>query len=88
MADHLPVFEKYARALETGDLRVINRALQGLAEETGHPEITNFRIAQEFIADEAVRVMVPGGAGAVADREAINQNLLAQNGTGSVRRCG
>jgi hypothetical protein len=77
LADHLPLFEKYARALATGDIRVINRALQTLSEETGHPEITNFEIAQEFIADEAVRVMVPQGSGALADREAMKANLKA-----------
>jgi Phage tail lysozyme len=78
LADHLPLFEKYARALETGDVKVINRMLQSLSEETGHPEITNFKLAQEFIADETVKVLVSGsGAGALADREALKARLMA-----------
>jgi len=77
LADHLPLFEKYAKALETHDIPRINQALQTLSRETGHPEITNYQIAQEFIADEAVREMVPGGAGALADREAMKTNLKA-----------
>jgi hypothetical protein len=78
LADHLPLFEKYAHALETGDVRLVNRALQTLAEETGHPDITNYQLAAEFIADEAVKVMVPGGGGgALADREAMKRQLRA-----------
>ena len=48
------------------NIHIINGALQSLAEETGHPNITNYKIASEFIADEAVRVMVPTGSAALA----------------------
>ena len=33
LADHLPLFEKYARALDTGDVRVINRAFRDTRRE-------------------------------------------------------
>jgi len=49
LADHLPLFEKYASALETGDVRLVNRALQALSEETGHPDITNYELASESL---------------------------------------
>lgn len=79
LADHLPLFEKYAKALQTGDTRIANAALQELQRQTGDDAITNFEIARDFVADEAVRVMVPGGgAGAVADREAAKNNLIAR----------
>jgi hypothetical protein len=78
LAGHLPLFEKYARALQTGDVRVINRMLQSLSEQSGHPEITNYDLAQEFISDETVKVLVSGsGAGALADREALKSKLRA-----------
>lgn len=79
LADHLPLFERYAAALQTGNVQAINAALQRIQEATGRSEITNFNIARDFIADEAVRVMVPGGsAGALADREEMKRNLLAR----------
>ena len=76
-ADHLPLFRQFAAALQNGNTPVANSLLNEIQRQTGHPEITDFNLARDFLADEVARVLVPGGAGSAADREQMKARLEA-----------
>jgi hypothetical protein len=78
VADHIPLFRRYAAALKNGDTPLANSLVNEIARQTGHSEITNFELARDFLADEVARVLVPGGSGgALADRQEMKDRLKA-----------
>jgi len=72
---HLGVFDDLAKALQNRDTNAINRLLNYVNVELGHPEVTNFNVAKGIIADEVIKSVV--GSGAVFDREGMQKNLAS-----------
>src|SRR6185503_16418517 len=76
VADHLSLMREYAAALQTGDIPRINQVQQLLSKETGWPEVTNFNVARDIMADEVVRLLTSTG-GTEADRAGMQSRFAA-----------
>jgi Lysozyme like domain len=81
VADHLKLMREYAGALRNGDtpfteIPRLNQVIQALAKERGLPEVTNFNIARDIMADEVVRLLTSTG-GTEQDRIGMQANLKA-----------
>lgn len=76
VADHLTLMREYATALQTGDIPRANALVQRLAVEFGHPEVTNFDVARDIMADEVVRLLTSTG-GTEADRLGMQSRFKA-----------
>jgi hypothetical protein len=70
---HLSVFDDLGKALQNRDTNAINRVVNYVRSELGHPEVTNFDTAKGIISDEVIKAVV--GSGAVFDREGMQRNL-------------
>jgi hypothetical protein len=75
---HLDTLSELSDALKNGDIKVINRVGNLVAEQTGKPAPTNFAAAKRIVADEIVK-SVTGAAGALGDRETADKTLNAAN---------
>lgn len=71
---HAELVGELADALENGDVPAFNAAAQKIAQETGSAAPTNFEAAKNIFADEVNKAAV-GSAGALADREKIQENI-------------
>jgi hypothetical protein len=76
---HLGIFDEVANALQNHDVNAINRVVNFVRTELGHPEVTSFDAAKGLIADEVVQSVT--GSGAVFDREGM-QKLLSSDRSG------
>jgi hypothetical protein len=76
---HLGVFDEVAKSLQNHDVNAINRVVNYVKTELGHPEVTSFDAAKGLIADEVVQAVT--GSGAVFDREGM-QKLLSSDRSG------
>lgn len=65
---HLQTAQDLAEALGNGDIRLLNKARQAWAEQTGSAAPTNLDTAKEVIKAEIVK-SISGAGGGVADRE-------------------
>jgi hypothetical protein len=79
VADHLKLMQQYARELRTGDtpfteIPRLNQIIQFAAKERGLPEVTNFNVARDIMADEVVRLLTSTG-GTEADRQGMQSRL-------------
>lgn len=79
VAHHLKLMTDYASALRTGDtpfteIPRLNQIIQAAARERGLPEVTNFNIARDILADEVVRLLTSTG-GTEADRAGMQSRL-------------
>ncbi|TXH15062.1 MAG: hypothetical protein E6R03_07945 [Hyphomicrobiaceae bacterium] len=74
---HLQQLHQAAVALKNGDVQKFNAVKQRLARETGQTMGTNFDAVAKVAGDEIVKFVQGGGAaaGALADREAIAENI-------------
>lgn len=72
--NHADVVTDLAIALRNGDVQAINKAAQAYESQTGDPAPTNFDAAKGIFSDEINKAAV-GGAGALADREAIRESI-------------
>jgi hypothetical protein len=81
VADHLKLMQEYSKALRDGsmpftDIPRLNQIIQFLAKERGMPEVTNFNVARDIMADEVVRLLTSTG-GTEADRAGMQSRLAA-----------
>jgi hypothetical protein len=70
VSDHLVTFEEAAKALETGDVRLLNQLQNRWRIETGDPRPIEFGIVKEMAGRE-ISTAIVGGPGASEDRTAI-----------------
>jgi hypothetical protein len=66
--EHLDTLSGLADALNNGNVQLINKYGNLIAEKTGNPAPTNFDAAKKIVADEVVKAIV-GSGGGVHDRE-------------------
>lgn len=71
---HLDTLRELGRALQNGDVTLINAAKQQFAEEFGVPAPTNFDTAKSIVADEVAKGVI-GGQSAQSDRETLASSL-------------
>jgi hypothetical protein len=81
VADHLKLMKEYSDALRTGsmpftDIPRLNQIIQAAAVNLGRPEVTNFNVARDIMADEVVRLLTSTG-GTEADRAGMQSRLAA-----------
>jgi hypothetical protein len=81
VADHLRLMSEYSEALRTGampftEIPRLNQIIQFAAKERGMPEVTNFNVARDIMADEVVRLLTSTG-GTEADRAGMQSRLAA-----------
>lgn len=79
IVQHLDVFDDVSKGLKNGDVPAINRVVNYVKTQLGRPDVTDFEIARNIVADEAIRAVV--GSGAVFDREGM-QRLLSSDRSG------
>lgn len=66
---HLGTFDELATALKNNDVKLANKLVNRVAEETGQPQVSNLELAQVAISDELMRTFRQVGASdAEADR--------------------
>lgn len=73
--NHADLVGQLADALGNGDVQRINSVSQKYEQEFGSPAPTNFDAAKHILADEVNKAAI-GGAGALADRQALTANIL------------
>lgn len=73
--NHADLVGQLADALGNGDVQRINSLSQQYAQEFGSSAPTNFDAAKHILADEVNKAAI-GGAGALADRQALTANIL------------
>lgn len=73
--NHADLVGQLADALGNGDVQRINSLSQQYAQEFGSAAPTNFDAAKHILADEVNKAAI-GGAGALADRQALTANIL------------
>jgi hypothetical protein len=71
---HLETLRELGRALDNGDVTLVNAAKQRFAEEFGVPAPTNFDTAKSIVADEVAKGVI-GGQSAQSDRETLADSL-------------
>lgn len=81
VADHLKLMSEYSEALRNGtmpftEIPRLNQIIQFAAKERGMPEVTNFNVARDIMADEVVRLLTSTG-GTEADRAGMQGRLAA-----------
>lgn len=73
--NHSDLVGDLADALGNGNVQRINALSQSYEQEFGSPAPTNFDAAKHILADEINKAAI-GGAGALADRQALTANIL------------
>jgi hypothetical protein len=71
---HLEQLGGLSAALGNGDIQMVNKLGQAIAEQTGSPAPTNFDGVKQMVGDEIVKAVV-GSGGGVHDREEIANNI-------------
>ncbi len=79
VADHLNLMTQYSAALRDGSVPFtqipkLNAAIQYIATNAGRPEVTDFNIARDIMADEVVKLLTSTG-GTVEDRRGMQSRL-------------
>lgn len=72
--DHADLVGNLAKALKNGDVQKVNQLSQAYETEFGSAAPTNFDAAKHILADEINKAAI-GGAGALADRQALSTNI-------------
>lgn len=67
---HLDQLGQLADALGNGNIQLVNKIGQTIAEQTGSPVPTNFDAAKDVVSKEVVKAIVAGGGG-VAERQEL-----------------
>jgi hypothetical protein len=76
--DHLDTLQKYATALKSGDVRVINHLRNAWLAETGSPLPTNIQAVAPIVGAEVSKAII-GSNNALADREELRKPLALAN---------
>jgi hypothetical protein len=66
--DHLGTMDEAAKALQNGDIPILNRMVNKYREQTGNPVTTNFDSIKQVVSAEIAKSVV-GGQTALHDRE-------------------
>lgn len=77
--DHLDTFKELAEAINTGNVKDINRAKMFLAQRYNNPNITEFNAAKQIISTEVAKAVVGSANLALADREELANVIDAAN---------
>jgi hypothetical protein len=75
-AQHIQALSDLGKALRNGDVVLENAALNKISVALGHPEVTNFDLAKQVVADEIIRAVLATGGG-VTDRDKLQQAFSA-----------
>lgn len=76
--DHLDLLKHYTKALDSGDVRIINSIRNKWLEETGSPLPTNLQAVAPIVGAEVSKAVI-GSNNALADREELRKPLLSAN---------
>lgn len=82
--DHIGTAESLIDALNNGDINLVNKLSNKIAAETGSTAPTNFEAVKHIVADEITKSVV-GGPGALADREAMAEQIRGSNSPAQIR---
>jgi hypothetical protein len=82
--DHIGTAESLIDAMNNGDINLINKLGNKIAAETGSTAPTNFEAVKHIVADEITKSVV-GGPGALADREAMAEQIRSSNSPAQIR---
>lgn len=76
--NHIDTLRQTADALANGDLQIFNKVGNMIAQWTGQPAPTDFNAVKRIVAGELTKAVI-GAAGALGDRNAVDQALSAAN---------
>ena len=76
--DHLGTLSKLSDALQNGDMPLVNKLGNTIAQQTGGAAPTNFDTARRIVADEVIKAVV-GAGGSTADREEAARVINSAN---------
>lgn len=76
--DHLDLLKHYTKALDSGDVRMINSLRNKWLEETGSPLPTNLQAVAPIVGAEVSKAVI-GSNNALADREELRGPLRSAN---------
>ncbi len=74
--EHLDTLQSLTDALDSGNIKIINKAKNLWTTQTGGNAPSNFEAAKQVVAAEVVKAVV-GGGGALTDREEAARNVMA-----------
>jgi len=74
VSEHLVTLSGLADAMKNGDIPTFNAAANEWAKLTGKPAPINFEAGAQLVSEELVKA-VTGAAGALGDREKLNEKL-------------
>lgn len=72
--EHVQTLKDAVDALNNGDMKAWNSAVNAVADQTGKPAPNNFNLGRELVADEITKAVL-GSSGAAVDREGIKAAL-------------
>ena len=78
LVSHFDTLDKAATALNNGDVKAFNSIGNTIAAQTGSTAPTDFAGVKKIVGDEIIKA-IQGGAGALGDRKAIQDELSAAN---------
>lgn len=77
--DHLDTFKDLGEALNTGNVKDINRFKKLLATRYNNPNIASFEVAKSIVSTEVAKAVVGSANLALADREELANTVNAAN---------
>lgn len=77
--DHLHTLRELGRALDNGDVRLVNAMRNKFKEQFGYDAPGNFDAAKGIVGDEVVKAILGSGNSALADREEMKKPLNNAN---------
>lgn len=75
---HLDTLGDLAKALDNGDMQIVNKVANTYASQTGQPAPNNFNAAKDIVSNEIVKAIV-GAGGGVGDRDKAQQTVSNAN---------
>ncbi len=76
--DHLATMEDAAKAIETGDVQVLNRVAQYVKQQFGYEAPVDFDFVKNVVGGEISKAII-GGIGGVTDREEMRNAFQRAN---------
>lgn len=77
--NHLETMDKLVDDLTNKDTRIVNKAANAFAKETGSAAPTNFDAAKQIVAAEVIKAVVQNGGGVTERQEAAEQFARANS---------
>ena len=88
--NHLSAIEKAHQAMQNGDSKQFNAAMNAIGANTGNPAPTTFDAARRLVAPEIAKVIFGAGAGGVKEREgfaeSFNRDMSPEQFTGTINQ--